>query len=474
MTQDMQTLGFDQIISQLQNHAVSSAAKEQLSQTSPILNEALCLARMEETTAARIVLDNAGNPPLAEMSDLAAALTQALQGSMLSAGQLSRASLFAATIRRMRRYLSQCFSFSPAIASWQTELPDLEELCEAIDRAIREDDILDDASTALRELRRKRERTEQTIRDKLNQILLHHKEKLADAFITQRSGHFVVPVQRRYQSAFPGRVIDASGRGSTVFMEPNAVAAIQQELDLLTIDLDAEERRILWELSDRLASEESALRKAMRTMADLDVIFARAKLSAAMKARPVQLTVQRRIHLIAARHPLLDPTRCVPLDFELAAPDMAVAVTGPNTGGKTVCLKTIGLLTLMAQSGLHIPCGEGSEISLSDGVYCDIGDSQSISSSLSTFSGHMTNVIRILSLCSRDSLVLLDELGSGTDPAEGTGLAAAILEELLRRQCFFLVTTHDPQIKQWARQTKHVVSARMAFDRVSLQPLYRL
>ena len=155
-------------------------------------------------------------------------------------------------------------------------------------------------------------------------------------------------------------------------------------------------------------------------------------------------------------------------------PDTGIAVTGPNTGGKTVCLKTVGLLTLMAQSGLHIPCGDGTVIGMMDHVLCDIGDSQSISQSLSTFSGHMTNVIRILQSCSRDSLVLLDELGSGTDPLEGSGLAAAILEELVRRGCFFLVTTHDPQIKQWAEQTQGVVSARMAFDRESLMPLYRL
>jgi dsDNA-specific endonuclease/ATPase MutS2 len=164
----------------------------------------------------------------------------------------------------------------------------------------------------------------------------------------------------------------------------------------------------------------------------------------------------------------------VPLSLELSLPDQGIAVTGPNTGGKTVCLKTVGLLTLMAQCGLHIPCGEGTVIAMTDAVLCDIGDSQSISQNLSTFSGHMTNILRILRQCSRDSLVLLDELGSGTDPAEGSGLAAAILEELLRRGCFFLVTTHDPQIRQWAEQTEHVVPGRMAFDRVSLKPLYHL
>jgi dsDNA-specific endonuclease/ATPase MutS2 len=209
-------------------------------------------------------------------------------------------------------------------------------------------------------------------------------------------------------------------------------------------------------------------------MTDLDMIFARAKLSMEMKAGPAELTLERRIRLVDARHPLLDQETCVPLNLELSLPDSGIAVTGPNTGGKTVCLKTVGLLTMMAQSGLHIPCGKGTTIAMMDRVLCDIGDCQSISQNLSTFSGHMTNVIRILEACSRESLVLLDELGSGTDPAEGSGLAAAILEELLRRGCFFMVTTHDPQIKQWAEQTEHVISARMAFDRASLMPLYRL
>lgn len=474
MNQDFITLGFDQIIEQLKSHAISRQAQEQLETTSPILSEALCRARMEETTAARRVLEGAGAPPLAIMSGLEDSLVQAVQGSMLLPEQLSEAARFAATVRRLRKYLAGASVYSVGIASWQTELPDLDELETEIERAIREDAVLDDASALLRDLRRSRERTEQSIRDKLNQVLLHHKKELADTFITQRGGHFVVPVQRKFQSAFPGRMIDASGKGGTVFMEPNAVAALQQELDGILIDIDTEERRILWELSDRLALAEDDLRRAMRTMTDLDALFARAKLSAAMHARPVELTADRHIQLINARHPLLDESTSVPLNLTLQAPDIGIAVTGPNTGGKTVCLKTVGLLCLMAQSGLHIPCEAGTVIPMTDGIYCDIGDSQSISQNLSTFSGHMTNVIRILNQCSRDSLVLLDELGSGTDPAEGSGLAAAILEELLRRRCFFMVTTHDPQIKQWAAKTPHVVPACMAFDRQTLQPLYRL
>ena len=474
MTQDMILLEFDQILHMLQEQAVSRAAQERLADTAPILNEGLCRTRMEETTAALRVMQNAGTPPLAETEGTDSCLISAAQGGMLTPAELTSVARFCAAIRRLKRYLQGAQIWSAGIASWHTELPDLSELEEEIGRAVREDTLLDDASPALKNLRRLRERTEQEIREKLNQILLHHKKELADGYVTQRGGTFVVPVQKRYQSLFPGRAVDTSAKGSTVFMEPSVVRTLQQALEGILIDIDTEERRILWELSDRAASEEELLRNAIRVMTELDVIFARAKLSMDMDARPAALTAERRIRLVQARHPLLDRESCVPLTLELAAPDAGIAVTGPNTGGKTVCLKTVGLLTLMAQSGLHIPCGEGTEIGLADRVLCDIGDSQSIRQNLSTFSGHMTNVIRILRECSRDSLVLLDELGSGTDPAEGSGLAAAILEELLRRGCFFLVTTHDPQIKQWAEQTEHVIPGRMAFDRQSLMPLYRL
>ncbi|MDO5434801.1 MAG: DNA mismatch repair protein MutS [Clostridia bacterium] len=474
MTQDMITLGFDRIIEQLKQQAVSQAAREILDRTEPILNEARCRARMEETTAARRVLENAGTPPLSETDGPESGIIHASQGDMLMPAELNTLARFCVTVRRMRRYLEGARIWSAGISSWSTELPDLAALEDEIGRSIREDTVLDDASPALKNLRRLKERAEQDIRDKLNQILLRHKNELADSFITRRGGTFVVPVQKKYQSSFPGRAVDFSSKGTTVFMEPSAVRDLQQTLDQLSVDIDTEERRVLWELSGRVAGEEERLRAALRVMTDLDVLFARAKLSQETSSRPVTLTAERVIKLKDARHPLLDRSVCVPLNMELSLPDCGIAVTGPNTGGKTVCLKTVGLLTLMAQSGLHIPCGEGTVIGMMDRVLCDIGDSQSISQNLSTFSGHMTNIIRILGECSRDSLVLLDEPGSGTDPAEGSGLAASILEELLRRKCLFMVTTHDPQIKQWAARTEHVIPARMGFDHASLQPLYRL
>lgn len=284
----------------------------------------------------------------------------------------------------------------------------------------------------------------------------------------------MLPVQRRYQQQFPGTVIEASGKGGTVFMEPAAASALQAELDMLRLAEDEETRRILYVLSDQVAAAGEDLLRNSRLMVELDVLFAKAKTSAALHGEAVELTCERRLDLRGARHPLLPSETCVPLDIALTGDQRGIIITGPNTGGKTVVLKTVGLFCLMAQCGLHMPCAAGSVLPLVDAVYCDIGDSQSLTQNLSTFSGHLTRVMEALNSASRDSLVLLDELGSGTDPAEGMGVAIAVLEELRRRGCLFLSTTHDPQVKRYAEEAAHIVNGRMAFDRQSLKPLYRL
>ena len=474
MNQDYSTLEFHRIITMLQDLSVSQAAREELARLEPSPDEGVCVGRMEATSAARRVLDSAGSPPLAVMDGLAEALEEAVMGSMLSPAQLTGVMGFLVSCRRMDSYLSACADKSAGVASYRMELPQMDELRRDIEGSVREDHVLDEASNRLRDLRRKRENLEAAIREKLNHILQSRKQYLADSYITTRAGRYVLPVQRKWQSAFGGTAVDASAKGSTVFMEPASVAPLREELENTALAIDEEERRVLYALSDRVAEAEPQLRRGMRVMTELDALFARAKLSQQMDARPVDIDSSRHIALYQARHPLLDRETCVPLTFVMEPDAAGVAITGPNTGGKTVSSKTVGLLCLMAQCGLHLPCGEGSVIGLRDGVFCDIGDSQSIAQSLSTFSGHMTNVIRILNAASRDSLALLDELGSGTDPAEGMGIAIAVLEELRRRGCHFLVTTHDPQVKRWAEETPDVVTARMAFNRETLAPLYRL
>lgn len=474
MHPDWITLDFPVILQQLQTYAVSDRARNTLAQLEPSLREVDCRRRMRETTAARQVLDALGSPPLAMMHSLEECLSLARIGAMLTPDQLIETARFATACRRTGAYLARGESQSPEVASYRYTLTDLSALQDRIEASVAEDRVLDEASPQLRNIRRKLEFTEGRIREKLAQILQSKKTLLADSFITTRNGRFVLPVQRRFQNQFGGSVVDASNTGGTVFMEPSAIVPLQAERSALSIEEDAEVRRVLYTLSAEVAAQAEGIERNMACMETLDVLFAKAKLSAAMRAREVPVDGQRRLSIRKGRHPLLDPEAIVPLDFEMDDAAHGVIITGPNTGGKTVALKTVGLLSLMAQCGLHVPCGEGSAFAMHDGYWCDIGDAQSISQNLSTFSGHMTNVIRILHGASRDSLVLLDELGSGTDPAEGMGIAIAVLEELRQRGCMFLVTTHYPQVKAYTETAPGIIGARMAFDPETLAPLYRL
>lgn len=467
-------LEFDMIIAQLQEHALSQRAKDTLGQLAPYLDEGLCVRKMKETTAARLMLDACGSPPLASMKGLHEILTLCEAGSMLVPEQLGAVQQFTASCKRVQAYLKRGETVDRTIASYGGSIADLSGLQAEIERCISGDMVSDEASSTLRNIRRKKEHTEVQIKEKLNHILQSRKQYLSDNYIATRSGHYVLPVQRKYQNQFGGTVIEVSGKGSTVFMEPDAISKLQAGLTLLEVEEDGEIRRILYTLSALVVDQTPQIKRNMEAMEILDVLFAKAKLSASMKAGPVEIGGQRRMEIINGRHPLLNPESCVPLNFTIKQGTNGVIITGPNTGGKTVALKTVGLLSHMAQCGLHIPCGVGSYIPMQDAYWCDIGDGQSISQNLSTFSGHMTNVIHILEHASRDSLVLLDELGSGTDPAEGMGIAIAVLEELRHRGCLFLVTTHYPQVKTYAESTPGVESARMAFDRESLRPLYLL
>ena len=471
MEQDLLTLDFDRIVEQLQSLAASEPARERLAALEPSLNENVCRRLMDETTAARALLDSAGSPPLAIMERLAESLREATAGGMLAPERLSGFASFAVSCRRMRRYLARGVG---ALAALGAEMPDLTALQEEIDRCVDGDRITDQASAELRALRRQRDAAEAAVKERLARVLTAQKRYLADSYVTRRGGRYVVPVLRRYQSAFPGTTVDASAKGTTLFMEPSAVAPLRETVEQLDMAVAAEERRVLYALSDLVAAQEPALSRGMALMTDVDVLFARAKLSAAMNARPVELTVNGPLIIREGRHPLLPPDSCVPLTLVCPPNAAGIVITGPNTGGKTVAMKTVGLFCAMAQCGLHLPCGEGASLPLRDAVLCDVGDGQSIAQSLSTFSAHMKQITRILAQASRDSLALLDEPGSGTDPQEGMGIAVAVLEALLSRGCFFLATTHDPAVKRWASCAPGVCCARMAFDPQTLAPLYRL
>ncbi|KLU67382.1 endonuclease MutS2 [Desulfosporosinus acididurans] len=473
------TLEFNSILETLAEYALSQRAKEKLLSLKPFLSERECKSKMQETTEARKMLEGIGTPPLAAMKELDKILDLTVKGSMLTPEQFTGICDFISSCKRMKKYLKKAEAFKTEIAFYGQSLSSLDVLFEEIERCIRNEAVDDNASPALRDIRRKIENTKAAVNLKLDAILHSKKEWFTDGYVTIRNGRFVLPVKKGYKNQLSGTVVDTSSSGGTYFIEPTAVRKLQEELAILRIDEENEIRKILYTLTVLVDEHMNELKINKDCMETLDFIFAKAKLSVKMKAIPVSMTTERKIVIKQGKHPLLRQAQCVPLDFELGGDVRdevinGVVITGPNTGGKTVALKTIGLLSLMAQSGLHVPVSQGSIFCMHNSIFCDIGDGQSISENLSTFSSHIKNIVAILKGISSESLVLLDELGSGTDPAEGMGLAIAILAELIQRGCLFVATTHYPEIKDFAKNTKGLMNARMEFDRENLQPLYRL
>lgn len=475
-------LEYPKILQMLADETTSAAAKVRCLALEPCINSTLCAEALRETGDARKMIEAEGLAPLAMMEGLEEAVRMAEMEGLLMPEQLSAIAMFASTCRRMTNYLKKCELLRIELSLNGRAFLPLEDLELEIDEAIRGDTVADSASNSLRDVRRKISLTGDQIRIKLANLLRSHAEWFSDGYVAVRQGRQTLPVKTTCRMHVPGTVIDRSSSGGTLFIEPTSVSNMQNELDQLLIQEDNEVRRVLYALSAMAADAAEAIRANMRLMERLDFAFAKARLSIAMHAREAQMTLERKIVIVNGRHPLLNPTKVVPLNYQAGIKTTEVCdetvrgviVTGPNTGGKTVALKTIGLMCMMAQSGLHVPCDEGTILPMVNMTLCDIGDGQSISENLSTFSAHMTRVLEILRTATAESMVLLDELGSGTDPAEGMGLAAAILDELTARGCLFTVTTHYPEIKEYARRTPGVTNARMAFDPQTLSPLYRM
>lgn len=355
------------------------------------------------------------------------------------------------------------------------ELSPLQSLQREIDRCIlSEEEIADDASANLRSIRRKLQSSSARIHAEMNKILLSNSNYLRENVVTMRNGRYVIPVKQEYRSQVSGLIHDESGSGNTVFIEPMAIVRLNNEIRELEIEEQKEIEVILAKLSALAADHTSELENDMKILSHLDFVFAKGNLARDMNAvRPV-FNNRHYIRLKKARHPLLDKKTVVPIDLELGGSFTQLIVTGPNTGGKTVSLKTVGLLTLMGQSGLHIPARDQSELGLFTEVYADIGDEQSIEQSLSTFSSHMKNIVNILDKADSDSLVLLDELCSGTDPSEGAALAMAILNFLKRLRVRTMATTHYSELKLYALSSEDVENASCEFDVATLSPTYRL
>lgn len=472
-TPSARMLEFDRIIGRLEEMAYTEKAKEMIRELAPGLSEAEVKAQLKNTTEARTMLENCGMPPITALEGITELLEMAGKGICLTAEQLEKIASTLTAVKRLKDYLCRGKAYDISLPYYEENLDSLEEIREELYEKIRNGRVDDYASGLLMSLREGIERTEAKMREKADSILRSGKECMSDSFSTVRNGHICVPVKKEYKFRISGSVIDKSATGNTLFIEPESVARLYGELQDMRVDEENEERRILYTLTVMLSDKAEVIFRNNRTIEKLDFIFAKGKLSVDCGGTEPEINVERRIRLVKGRHPLMDKSINIPLDFEMGKGTNGVIITGPNTGGKTVAIKTVALSCLMAQCGLHT-AARSAEICMNNLILCDIGDGQNLAENLSTFSAHITNVLNILRKADNESLVIMDELGSGTDPAEGMGIAIAILRELKRSGALYLVTTHYPEIKTYAEREEGVVNARMTFDRESLRPLYQL
>ena len=473
-----QILEFDKIKKLWMSLALTEGAKEEIRSTQPCMSESELLRMQRETSEARTMMEKGGNPPLVSFAGIGEYLMAAEKGDCLSPGQLEETGIALIAVMRLKNYLERCKQYDIPLAYYAENLDALEELKEQIQLQIRSGRVDDGASRLLKSLRSEIERVKERMQEKADAVMRANKACMSDSFSTIRNGHICIPVKKEYKFKISGSVIDKSATGNTLFIEPSAVAKYAEELQILQIDAENEERRILYTLTAMLAEQAETMRQNRKVMEKLDYIFSKGKLSMEYGGVEPEINTDRKICLKNARHPLMDRTVCVPLQFEIGnkrdgASVRGIVITGPNTGGKTVAIKTVALNCMMAQCGLHV-AAEEAHICMNSSFLCDIGDGQNLSENLSTFSAHITNVLDILRKVNSDSLVIMDELGSGTDPTEGMGIAIAILKELKKSGALFLVTTHYPEVKQYAEQEENVINARMTFDRESLRPLYQM
>ena len=473
----LRVLEFHKIRAELSKYCVSDMGKEKCEALVPTNRIADVRRMQQETEEARVVLTYLGGTPMIPFADVRASLHLAEIGSALSPRALLDIAACLRAARAARDALVTDRDNTPMLTAKASRLSTNRTLEQAIgDAILSEEEIADRASPELFTIRRKMRSCNERVRERLNGMIHSPttQKYLQEAIITMRADRYVLPVKQEYRGMVPGIVHDQSATGATIFVEPMAVVEIGNELKQLIASEKAEIDRILRALSAQVAPDAAAIADNLAILAQLDFAFAKASLAREMMACEPKVNDEGRIDIRRGRHPLIDPQKVVPLDIRLGADFTTLIITGPNTGGKTVTLKTTGLFTLMAQSGLQVPAEHGTELAVFDDVFADIGDEQSIEQSLSTFSGHMTNIVSILTQVTPDSLVLFDELGAGTDPTEGAALAQAILSTLLDMHTRTVATTHYSELKEYALTTENVENASVEFDVTTLRPTYRL
>lgn len=477
MLKDYKSLELDKILSMLANETTCADAAELAGRIEPDTDVKHVARLLQETDDAFVLMARFGAPSFYGMTNVTNALRRAQAGGVLNLPEFLAIAATLRAIRSVADWRKKSESI-PTALDWRFEtLQPNKFIEERISMTIvSEEEISDNASVQLAAIRRKIRAASVRVREQLDKLIRSqtYQKYLQEAIVTQRGGRYVVPVKAEFRNEVKGLVHDSSGSGATVFIEPIGVVEANNEIRVLRAEEQEEIDRILAELSREVGEFADGIVASYKAAVELNLIFAKGQLAYKMKGVVPKLNDEGRVNIKAARHPLIDKNKVVPTDLMLGQTFDALIVTGPNTGGKTVSLKTAGLLTLMAMCGLMIPAGEGSEISVFRHVLADIGDEQSIEQSLSTFSAHMTNIIRILEQADDSSLILIDELGAGTDPVEGAALAISIIEAMRAQGAKIMATTHYAELKAYALQTDGVENGCCEFDVATLRPTYRL
>ncbi|ADK14569.1 endonuclease MutS2 [Clostridium ljungdahlii] len=459
----------------VKSYCVSGLGKKLIDKLKPSTNLKVIDKRLNETSEGRALLDTCSYIPLEGIFNIDNIIDNVEKGMVLEPEDLTTLCNFLRGCRKIKNFMKDKEFYAPTLSSYGNSITEFTFIEEEIELSIRGSLVDSNASKELRKIRRLIENTESKIQDKLEKFLKNssNKKYIQEFFISKRNGRYTIPIKAAYKNQVPGNIVETSSKGSTIFIEPNNISKSTEELTALKAEESIEEYKILSTLTALVFDNLREIKINMEVIEEYDMIFAKAKYSKAINGMKPKINDYGYINIIKGKHPLLKGD-VVPLDFKVGDDYRTLIITGPNAGGKTVVLKTVGILTLAVQSGFHISAAEGTEISVFEKIFVDIGDDQSIENALSTFSSHIKNLADIIDNSNKSTLILCDEIGSGTEPNEGAGLAIAILEEFYHKGCITVATTHYGEIKNFSEIHEDFQNAAMQFESETLEPLYKL
>lgn len=474
-TMTFEKLQYNELKDIVKSYCVSGLGKELLNKLEPSTSIKVVRNRLNETTEARAILDAEGHVPFFGISNIASTIQKLEKGMILDPKELVSVSDFLRGCRKIKKFMLDKEFFAPVLASYANSMTEYKSIEEEINFSIKGNSIDAAASKELKRIRNNIDSVDGKIKERLTKFLNSsaNKKFIQEFFISKKDDRYTIPIKSSYKNQVAGSIIEASAKGSTVFIEPHTVTKLNAELAGLKAEEAVEEYQILATLSGMVLENIYSIKINMELISQYDMVFAKAKFSKSIDGIEPKLNDHGYIHLVNCKHPLLTG-QVVPLNFKIGQEYRSLIITGPNAGGKTIVLKTIGLLTLATMSGLHIAGDKGTEIAIFENVFVDIGDNQSIENALSTFSSHMKNLSEIMRMSNNNTLLLFDEIGSGTEPNEGAALAISILEELYFAGCITVASTHYGEIKRFSEMHDDFMNAAMQFNSETLEPLYKL